>query len=546
MLIFAAVNRKIIIGTRGSDLALWQANYTKRLLEEKGHAAELKIISTSGDRSQQWETSFDKMEGKGFFTKELEDELLAGSIDLAVHSHKDLPTTSPDGLLIAGVSKRENPADLLIINDKATDPEQKFNLKKNAVVGTSSARRKSQLLAFRPDVTIKDLRGNVPTRIKKLREGEYDAILLAAAGVERLELDLDEFTVEKLSTTEFVPAAAQGVLAWQVREDDNEIMEMIDGISDLDVLIRINIERQLLALFDGGCQLPFGAWCDAELDDEDRLRFRVWVSVAKAWNEQPRQFYFETLDTDGFADAMYDHIMGLKPGKVFVTRNFRDDDYLPRALRALGFTVEGQRLIEFKQIRIKELPKTDWVFFSSKHAVRYFFAQEPQLGPGIKFGCIGTSTSAELRAHGKRADFIGQSTDTKLVGKQFASKIGNAKVLFPIARGSMQSIQWQMTKRENVFNLEVYATLHKPMNAGTDFDVVVFTSPSNVESYFKENTWNPRQRAVAMGEATGKALEKQKIKTYAMPQTFDDLGLVQAILSMRPEVVKPDPSTPQD
>jgi porphobilinogen deaminase len=128
------VDRKIIIGTRGSDLALWQANYTKDLLEEKGHQVEIKIIQTEGDRSQQWNTSFDKLEGKGFFTKELEDALLNKSIDLAVHSHKDLPTVSPDGLLVAGVSKREDPSDILIMHKEAADDKQKFGLKKGAIV----------------------------------------------------------------------------------------------------------------------------------------------------------------------------------------------------------------------------------------------------------------------------------------------------------------------------------------------------------------------------------------------------------------------------
>ncbi|MEI8135935.1 MAG: hydroxymethylbilane synthase [Bacteroidota bacterium] len=229
------MKRKIIIGTRGSDLALWQANYTKNLLEEKGNEVEIKIISTAGDRSQQYETSFDKLEGKGFFTKELEESLLNNTIDLAVHSHKDLPTISPDGLMIAGVSRREDPSDILIINDKAADDKLKFGLKKNAIVGTSSARRKSQLLAFRPDVQVKDLRGNVPTRINKLRECGYDAILIATAGVERLEIELDEFTVEKLNPEVFVPAPAQGVLAWQTRENDTELLDIIDTISDLDV-----------------------------------------------------------------------------------------------------------------------------------------------------------------------------------------------------------------------------------------------------------------------------------------------------------------------
>ena len=525
------MKRKIIIGTRGSDLALWQANYTKKLLEEKGNEVEIKIISTKGDQSQQWDTSFDKLEGKGFFTKELEEALLKKEIDLAVHSHKDLPTESPDGLMVAGVSKREDPSDILIINDKAANDKLKFGLKQNAIVGTSSARRKSQLLAFRPDVQIKDLRGNVPTRINKLREGGYDAILIAAAGIERLEIELDEFTVEKLSPEEFVPAPAQGVLAWQTREDDNELLTIIDEINDLDVLIKINIERQLLNMFDGGCHLPFGAYCDNEMDDEDRLRFKVWVSVADAWDKQPKQLYFDTLDTDGFTDRMFEHIKAIKPKKIFISKTFKDGDYLPNALKKLGFEVYGKSLIEFKQIAIRFLPRTEWIFFSSKHAVRYFFNQKPEFGT-VKFGCIGSSTSAELRAFGHRADFIGQSTDIKLVGKQFSSKVGNARVLFPIARGSMQSIQWQMVKRENVVNLEVYATLNLSEEIATENEIILFTSPSNVESYFEKNTWHPHQKAIAMGEATGKALEKLKIKKYTTPRSFDDLGLLQAILGI--------------
>ncbi|MCC6370959.1 MAG: hydroxymethylbilane synthase [Bacteroidia bacterium] len=523
------MNRKIIIGTRGSDLALWQANYTKQLLEDKGHEVELKIISTSGDRSQQWDTSFDKLEGKGFFTKELEEELLNKSIDLAVHSHKDLPTTSPDGLIVGGVSKREDPSELLLIRKEACDDKQKFGLKKNALVGTSSARRKSQLLAFRPDVEIKDLRGNVPTRIKKLRDGDYDAIMIATAGVERLELDLEDLHSERLNPEVFVPAPAQGVLAWQIREDDNELLEILDEINDLDVLIRINIERQILNMFDGGCQLPLGVYCDTEADDEDRLKFKVWVSMAEAWNKQPKQLFFETLDTDGFSDRIVDHIHAIQPKKIFITKTFRDEDYLPNALRRLNFTLEGKSLIEFKQITIKQLPQVDWVFFSSKHAVRYFFNQKPKIDK-VKFGCIGTATSAELRAFGHRADFIGTSTDIKLVGKQFSSKVGNGRVLFPIARGSMQSIQWQMVKRDNVFNLEVYATLKHSIEIGADADILVFTSPSNVEAFFEKNKILPTQKIVAMGESTGKALEKMKIRNYTMPQSFDDLGLFQAIL----------------
>jgi hydroxymethylbilane synthase len=524
------VEKTIIIGTRGSELALWQANYTKELLEEKGHKAEIKIISTEGDRSQQWNTSFDKMEGKGFFTKELEEALLKKEIDLAVHSHKDLPTTQPDGLLIAGVSKREDPADVLLIREESRDDKEKWELKKGATVGTSSARRKSQLLAFRPDVKLKDLRGNVPTRIEKLRKGEYDAILIAAAGIERLHPDLEDIHCEKLDPEEFVPAPAQGVLAWQVREEDESLIEVIDTISDFDVLVKINIERRVLNLFDGGCQLPLGVYCDTEHDKEDRLRFKVWVSYSEKWDSQPKQMYFQTGNTDGFADEIAEKIQNLKPKKVFITKNFRDGDYLNKALKNLNFDVTGKSLIEFKEIKIKELPKTEWIFFSSKHAVQYFFNQKPKIDK-VKFGCVGMSTSAELRKFGHRADFIGQSTDTKLVGKQFAAKVGSSRVLFPIAKESMQSIQWQMPKRDNVINLNIYATIKHSVEVDPSTQILIFTSPSNVEAYFEKNKWVTGQIVVAMGEATEFALKKKKVKVNSKPISFTDLGLFQCILA---------------
>ena len=217
------MDRKIVIGSRGSDLALWQANHVLRKLRKLGLDAEVKIIKTQGDIIQ--DISLDKLEGKGFFTKELEDALLKKEIDLAVHSHKDLPTTSPEGLTIAAVSEREDAAELILIRKESVDNAKKFFFKKAAIVGTSSARRKSQLLAFRKDVIIQDLRGNVPTRIQKLRDKKYDAIMLAAAGVERLGIDLSEFKVIRLDPREFVPAPAQGVLGLQIRENDHTLFE---------------------------------------------------------------------------------------------------------------------------------------------------------------------------------------------------------------------------------------------------------------------------------------------------------------------------------
>jgi hydroxymethylbilane synthase len=258
----------IRIGSRGSDLALWQANYVKSELEQLGHQIEITIIKTQGDRIQH--LSFDKLEGKGFFTKEIEDALLSGEIDLAVHSHKDLETNPPEGLVVACVSSRANPCDLLLMRKEAKDSSAKWELKNGAVVGTSSARRKSQFFHHRPDCTLKDLRGNVPTRIDKLRQGEYDAILLARAGVDRLKIDLSEFSAFDLDPTEFVPAPAQGVLGLQIREKDHELAEILSQLNNEDVAGRIEIERKILNQLEGGCQLPLGAYCD----EEDK----IWIA----------------------------------------------------------------------------------------------------------------------------------------------------------------------------------------------------------------------------------------------------------------------------
>lgn len=290
--------KKIIIGSRGSDLALWQANFVKDELEKLGHAVEIKVISTQGDRIQH--LSFDKMEGKGFFTKELESELLNKSIDLAVHSHKDLETTSPPGLTITAVSYREDPSELLLIRNDSVDNDEVFGIKKNPVIGTSSARRKSQLITFRDDFEIKDLRGNVPTRINKLREGQYDAIVLAMAGVKRLDLDLSDLTITTLDPKMFIPAPAQGVLGYQIREDDTVLAEILQALNDEVVQSRIEIERSVLRNLDGGCQLPLGVYCDEEET--------VHVAFAQEWEDGAEFSTFSAVNNEGIVEEILNHI----------------------------------------------------------------------------------------------------------------------------------------------------------------------------------------------------------------------------------------------
>ncbi len=305
MLIFArksklleTTTKTLKIGTRGSLLALWQANFTLQRLKEHGIKAELEIIKTKGDKIQH--LSFDKIEGKGFFTKEIEDALLRGDVDMAVHSMKDLPTTSPEGLKIAAVSHREDPADWLLILPKKVADNHLFKLNKNAVVGTSSARRKAQLLDFRPDLKLKDIRGNVPTRIDKLRKGDFDAIVLAAAGIKRLELDLSDLKIIPLNPKEFIPSPAQGVLAFQTCEDNLNVRKVLKLLHQPEVSAVTNIERKVLNLMDGGCHLPLGVYCEKDATGN----YHVWAAKADTWDSPLKRVQLSSATSHGLAEQI--------------------------------------------------------------------------------------------------------------------------------------------------------------------------------------------------------------------------------------------------
>ncbi|MFM7234513.1 MAG: hydroxymethylbilane synthase [Flavobacteriales bacterium] len=291
----------VIIGSRGSDLALWQAHFVQNELQTIGIHSVIEIIKTKGDAIQH--LSFDKIEGKGFFTKEIEEALLAGSIDIAVHSHKDLETTSPEGLLIAAVSERADAREMLLIHPSAFDATAPWQLKSNARVGTSSARRKSQLLYVRPDVTTVDIRGNVPTRVQKLRSGEFDAILLAKAGLDRLQLDLSGLHAIPLPVEQLVPAPAQGVLAIQTRSNDTALNETLSKLNAADVQRCIRIERTVLNRMQGGCQLPLGVHAQNHGN-----QFDVWVAFAQSWNQPVLQFQVSGEEENQLIDDILQRI----------------------------------------------------------------------------------------------------------------------------------------------------------------------------------------------------------------------------------------------
>ena len=248
----------IVIGSRGSQLALWQANWVKSELERLHDNVDIdiRIIATSGDIIQ--DVPLAKIGGKGLFVKEIEEALLANEIDLAVHSMKDVPMELPTELGISVITKRENPLDALI----SKNGEKLADLPQGATIGTSSLRRSSQLLKYRDDFKIHPLRGNVDTRLRKVEEGKYDAILLASAGLNRL--GWANRITEEISHDILLPAMGQGALGIETRLDDTMIYDFISTLNHEQTHYAVSAERSLVGRLDGGCQVPIGAYARVE------------------------------------------------------------------------------------------------------------------------------------------------------------------------------------------------------------------------------------------------------------------------------------------
>jgi hydroxymethylbilane synthase len=242
------------IGSRGSQLALWQANHIAALLREHGHAVEIEIIHTTGDKIL--DVALAQVGTKGMFTKEIEEALAAGKIDLAVHSLKDLPTDLPPGFEIAAITTRQDPRDAFLSKHHARITD----LPQGARVGTSSLRRQAQLKALRPDLDVHPLRGNVDTRMRKLEEGNYAAIILAAAGLTRL--GKTELVKEIIPADVMCPAAGQGALGIEIRLGDAKMREQLAFLDDAAARATTTCERALLSKLGGGCQVPIGAFAE--------------------------------------------------------------------------------------------------------------------------------------------------------------------------------------------------------------------------------------------------------------------------------------------
>jgi len=262
-------DRTLRTGTRGSRLALEQAGRVRKLL---GGVTELKIIKTSGDRFK--DRALHEQDGVGFFTKEIEQELIDDNIDLAVHSLKDLPTEVARGLCVPAMLKRDCPEDVLLVRPDSYARGGALPLNDGAVVGASSLRRQALLKSISPGLMPAPIRGNVPTRVKKLAGGDFDAIVIARAGIERLGLDIEGLMAFDLNPRVWICAPGQGVIAVETRKNDAEAIQRLEKIDHADTRKCVTAERALHVIFGGGCHAPFGAW--ARITDSG---FRISVAA---------------------------------------------------------------------------------------------------------------------------------------------------------------------------------------------------------------------------------------------------------------------------
>lgn len=284
------------IGSRGSQLALWQANHIADLLRGRGHWVEIEIIKTTGDRMQ--EVTFAQVGSKGMFTKEIEEALDAGRVDLAVHSLKDLPTELPGPFALAATPGRVDPRDVFV----ATKYASVKDLPQGARVGTSSQRRRAQLKALRPDIEAIEFRGNVDTRLRKLAEGQVDAILLAAAGLDRLEKT--EWVRERLEPEEFCPAAGQGSLGIETRKGDAATLAAVAFLDDADTRFAVTAERAALAALGGGCQVPIGIHCRVKREEAGAKLDEIFGVVADPASGKVVRVHLTAERVDSGADAL--------------------------------------------------------------------------------------------------------------------------------------------------------------------------------------------------------------------------------------------------
>jgi hydroxymethylbilane synthase len=551
---------KVRIGTRGSDLALWQARHIAGALERAGLQCELIVLKTRGDVID--DVPLTGVEGKAFFTAEIERALLDGAVDLAVHSHKDLPTDETPGLTIAAVPKRGALHERLLVARAAHAPGAAFlPLRRGASVGTSAPRRTEQLRTLRPDLELRDLRGNVPTRVRKLRDGLYDAILLAAAGLDRLALPLDDLELLDLPIGLFVPAPAQGALAVQARAGDAELMALCRRHLHHEPTARaIEAERGLLEAAGGGCNLPLGAALDVpdENDlaidgDAPRFRARAFLGADHPRGAEHGRWSEATADDPlSAARAAFARLASaaptacgpLAPLRVALTGSASEGSLLAQRLSALGARVCAERVLEFEPLpevdlgpHLSELAPGDALVVTSRQVAPALARhRRPR---GLRVAVVGPACERALAEAGWKADLVGNGGARDLA-RALAMELlrdsarADRRVLFPCGQEAERVLERTLAASGfQVQRVEVYRTIRcTDVALDPSVDARIYMSGSAVEAAltFERDHAQAGVARFAFGATSSAALERAGLD-HARPGGNDD-GLMEELVHL--------------
>ena len=530
----------IRFGSRGSDLALTQTRCIAQMLKERtGEDFSIEVIKTRGDliTSQ----PLPEIGGKGLFTAELEEALRGNRIDAAVHSLKDLPTEDPGGLVKGAIPERAPVNDVLLFRPGARDEEcGSIPLRPELVVGTSSPRRSSSVLALRSDLQIQDIRGNIETRAKKVAEGRYDATILAAAGLIRLGLETPGLERVDIPVELCTPAPGQGALAIQCRADDQRIKDLLATIHDVETAACVNAERKVLELMGGGCSMPLGVLAQREAESG----YRLLVSL---FGENKPEYGFKMdlrgLDPDSLADEAVSHLRPLLNSplagtSVVLLRPGADDGRLGRTLGLAGARIETIAVSEILPLA------ADWgrldsshlrvIAFSSARAVDRFFehaaAESLELHKS-RFFAVGPATSEAIARRGYRCEFPKQGAGGAELATLVAESVQqDIPILFPCAQERQPDFEASLL--EHGFKVEpwpVYRTVPLSGIEAPTADCLVFTSPSAVLAYTGTVQPNRSSHLLALGQTTADAMDRAGIPAHAVAENPTPQALVALI-----------------
>jgi hydroxymethylbilane synthase len=539
----------VVLGTRGSALARAQTERVIELLAAAwpGITCEARAIVTQGDRTQSSGEPLPAIGGKGLFTAELEEALRSGDIDLAVHSLKDLPTEEPVDIALGAVCLREDVRDCLVARDGLTLAE----LPAGAVVGTSSLRRTAQLRALRPDLEVRSIRGNVDTRVRKVREGGFDAAVLAAAGIRRLGLE-DEVT-EWLSVETMLPAPGQGALAVQCREGDEPVLALLAAIDDPATRAATTAERTFLRELGAGCTAPVAAYARAVSPSHvemvglvvsvDGLRYVRQKSAGKP-EVVGAQLARRALERG--ADRIIVGIRGegpLRGRRITLTRPRKQAGALAEGLDRLGAAVTIVPLVAIEPVEdtggldaaLEALDAYDWIVFTSANGVA---AVGERLGPlgEVKVAVVGPATAEAVRALGVEPAFVPQ----RFAAEEIAAGLGpveGSRVLLPQADIAEPQLADQLRARgATVDALAAYRTIEiQPSVAGLSTikraDVIVLASASAARSLARIQGIDDGSLIVCIGPRTAEAAREAGLSVGLVAEKATADGIIQALLA---------------